>query len=64
MRELQKALAALGLSWADVWRLTVDRRAGTMVVVAIDGRKYSGPLGGQGTASETAAASGRAGGTS
>lgn len=46
MRELQKSLAELGLTWADVWRMTVDRRAGTLVVVARDGRKYSGALGG------------------
>ena len=34
MDDLQQALAALGLSWGDVWRLVADRRAGTLVVVA------------------------------
>jgi hypothetical protein len=27
-----------------VWRLTADRRAGTLVVVALDGRKFTAPL--------------------
>ena len=44
MHELQEALARLGLSWADVWRLTADRRAGTLVVVASDGRKFTAAL--------------------
>ena len=35
MDDLQQALAALGLSWGDVWRLVADRRAGTLVVVAV-----------------------------
>ena len=38
MDELQIALAGLGLSWAEVWALRADRRAGTLVVVAADGR--------------------------
>ena len=46
MDDLQQALAALGLSWGDVWRLVADRRAGTLVVVAGDGRKLVGELGG------------------
>jgi hypothetical protein len=45
MRELQEALASVGLSWRDVWVLTVDRRAGTLVVVAADGRKFRVRLG-------------------
>jgi len=44
MRELERALAELGLAWADVWALSLDRRAGTLVVVAADGRKLSGRL--------------------
>jgi len=44
MRELQAALREMGLSWADVWALSLDRRAGTLVVVAADGRKLSGRL--------------------
>ena len=48
MDELQRALAALGLTWADVWRLTADRRAGNVVVVALDGRKLVGEMGGRG----------------
>ena len=43
MDDLQQALAALGLSWGDVWRLVADRRAGTLVVVAGDGRKLVKP---------------------
>ncbi len=46
MDDLQQALAALGLSWGDVWRLVADRRAGTLVVVAGDGRKLVGEMGG------------------
>lgn len=41
MDELQIALAELGLSWAEVWALRADRRAGTLVVVAADGRKFA-----------------------
>ena len=44
MRELQAALREMGLSWADVWALSLDRRAGTLVVVTADGRKVSGRL--------------------
>lgn len=44
MRELQAALNEMGLSWGDVWALSLDRRAGTLVVVAADGRKVSGRL--------------------
>ena len=44
MRELQAALRAMGLSWNDVWALSLDRRAGTLVVVTADGRKVSGGL--------------------
>lgn len=40
MRELQEALASLGLSWREVWVLTIDRRAGTLVVVATTGQKF------------------------
>ena len=41
MDELQRALAELGLSWAEVWVLRADRRAGTLVIVAADGRKFT-----------------------
>ena len=44
MDELQIALAELGLSWAEVWELRADRRAGTLVVVAADGRKFATTL--------------------
>jgi hypothetical protein len=44
MNELQDALAGLGMTWNEVWRLTADRRAGTLVVVALDGRKFTAPL--------------------
>ena len=44
MRELQAALRAMGLSWNDVWALSLDRRAGTLVVVTADGRKVSGRM--------------------
>lgn len=44
MDELQIALAGLGLSWAEVWALRADRRAGTLVVVAADGRKFATTL--------------------
>lgn len=44
MDELQIALAGLGLSWAEVWALRADRRAGTLVVVAADGRKFTATL--------------------
>ncbi len=44
MRELQTALREMGLSWVDVWALSLDRRAGTLVVVTTDGRKLSGRL--------------------
>ncbi len=49
MRELQAALNEMGLSWADVWALSLDRRAGTLVVVTADGRKVSGRLAGRTT---------------
>lgn len=58
MRELQKALAEMGLAWADVWVLSVDRRAGRVVVVATDGRKYTGVLGGSGAAGQLSVISG------
>lgn len=45
MHELEKALSEIGLSWDDVWALSLDRRAGTLVVVAADGRKLVGRLG-------------------
>jgi hypothetical protein len=44
MNELLDTLARLGLAWGEVWRLTVDRREQTLVVVATDGRKFSAPL--------------------
>ena len=44
MRELQAALREMGLSWADVWALSLDRRAGTLTVVTADGRKLNGRL--------------------
>jgi hypothetical protein len=44
MNELQDTLVKLGLRWDEVWRLTVDRREQTLVVVAADGRKFSAPL--------------------
>ena len=43
-KELQRVLAGLGLAWGDVWRLTIDRRARTVVVVALDGRKFTAQL--------------------
>jgi len=46
-KEVQRILSALGLAWADVWRLTIDRRAGTVVVVAADGRKFMAEWGGE-----------------
>ncbi len=47
-KQLQRVLAGLGLGWDDVWRLTIDRRAKTVVVVATDGRKFTAKLGGDG----------------
>ena len=44
MKQLEQALKEMGLSWADVWALSLDRRAGTLVVVTADGRKLSGRL--------------------
>jgi hypothetical protein len=44
MNELQDTLVKLGLRWEEVWRLTVDRRERTLVVVAADGRKFTAPL--------------------
>jgi hypothetical protein len=44
MNELQDTLAKMGLAWDEVWRLTADRRAGTLVVVARDGRKFTASL--------------------
>ncbi|MBP6786279.1 MAG: hypothetical protein KA170_01720 [Candidatus Promineofilum sp.] len=44
MDELQRAVSGLGLSWAQVWVLRLDRRAGTLVVVAADGRKFTTTL--------------------
>ena len=44
MKQLEQALKEMGLSWADVWALSLDRRAGTFVVVVADGRKISGRL--------------------
>ena len=38
MKQLEQALKEMGLSWADVWALSLDRRAGTLVVVTADGR--------------------------
>lgn len=52
MDDLQQALAALGLTWGEVWRLTADRRAGTLVVVALDGRKWVGEMTGRRPPSE------------
>ena len=45
MKQLEQALKAMGLAWRDVWVMTVDRRAGTLVVVAADGRKFRARLG-------------------
>ena len=39
LQELAQALASLGLAWAEVWRMTADRQAGTLAVVTSDGRK-------------------------
>ena len=50
MIQLEQALKAMGLAWRDVWVLTVDRRAGTLVVVAADGRKFRAKLGRAGEA--------------
>ena len=44
MKQIEQALKTMGLSWADVWALSLDRRAGTLVVVTADGRKVSGRL--------------------
>ena len=44
MRELEEALAGMGLGWEDVWVMRADRRAGTLVVVATNGKKYNGAL--------------------
>ncbi len=46
-KQIQGVLAGLGLGWSDVWRLTIDRRAKTVVVVATDGRKFTAKLGGE-----------------
>jgi len=42
MKQLEQALKEMGLSWADVWALSLDRRAGTLVVVTADGPQLSG----------------------
>lgn len=42
--QLQRTLDSLGLTWGGVWALTADRVAGTLVVVALDGRKFTAPL--------------------
>jgi hypothetical protein len=44
MDELARTLDSLGLTWGGVWALTADRVAGTLVVVALDGRKFTAPL--------------------
>lgn len=44
MEQLEKALSEIGLSWDDVWALSLDRRAGTLVAIAADGRKLAGRL--------------------
>jgi hypothetical protein len=52
-REVQKAMAAHGLGWADIWLATVDRRAGRLVLITQDGRKFTHPLGAPRTAART-----------
>jgi hypothetical protein len=44
MDELQKALTSMGIEWVDVWRLSLDRQSEQVVVVARDGRKFTGLL--------------------
>ena len=46
-KQIQGVLAGLGLGWGDVWRLTIDRRAKMVVVVATDGRKFTAKWGGE-----------------
>lgn len=43
-REVQKAMAAHRLGWGDIWKATVDRKAGEVVLIAVDGRKFTHPL--------------------
>jgi hypothetical protein len=44
MDELAQALQALGIEWAAVWRLTADRQTGEVIVIVVDGRKFTGQL--------------------
>jgi hypothetical protein len=52
-REVQRAMAAWGLGWGDIWLATVDRREGRVVLITMDGRKFSQPLGARPTGSRT-----------
>lgn len=44
-REVQKAMAAHRLAWQDIWKVTVDRQAREVILIATDGRKFRHPLG-------------------
>lgn len=42
--EVQQALAHHGLVWADIWKVTVDCRERLIVLITLDGRKFTHPL--------------------
>lgn len=41
---MKHLLDGFDVRWEEVWRLTLDRRAGEVVVLLLDGRKLRRPL--------------------